>query len=372
MTDEHIDDLVVRAAVVRDVDLHSPAIHAAVDAALEILVNMTINSASDPSGPASGGAAETYVSERRRRPSRSRRLLTAAAAVLVLGVATVGITSARSDRSTGRAETPTETGPTSTPSTTTPSTMRSPCEPPVDDAFAELCANGSISMPGDPERVPPGEDEAPPADAPLADRVEFAWRVGYLSNVEHTVTTDSRDGSTFDEEWWDDSAGVSRTLNFAQSGTLRGGPSGDNGAAGFDGTTPKGSRTVDYCYSEYTDSTTGPAIIPQTMAQGIRDQFDRGVLVEEGHEVVNGRDTIRLSRTNHPSLPPAFLWLDATTLLPVRTSGVRDVGLVYSTTHEFLPRTDETRELIVPPVPEGFTKVERLRGPEASFVAGCT
>jgi len=265
----------------------------------------------------------------------------------------------------------TSTTDTTGPRPTFPATSTSTSHP-LGDGSGEDCGAGGpptdpFTMPADLERTPPDEDEAPPADAPIAERVEFAWRVGYLGNIEHTFSTDSRYGGTTSEMWWDDSTGVWRTLTTGGTGSLHGKPVLDHGAAGFDGTTPKGQRSVDFCFSEYMDWDAGPLVTPVTKAERIRQDFDQGLLVEDGTEVTDGRDTIRLRRTDGTER----MWLDETTLLPVRTSGTWDSGGDYSTTHDFLPRTDETRQLVVPPIPEGFTKVDQTRGDGAGMDAGC-
>jgi hypothetical protein len=257
------------------------------------------------------------------------------------------------------------TVPVTSISTTTPatSTTGGPGGQTGPDCGTDAPPTDPFTLPPGRERTPPDEDEAPPADAPLAERVEFAWRVGYLGNVEHTFTTDSRSGGTTSEMWWDDSTGAWRTRSADGAGT----PVLDQGAAGFDGENPKGQRMLDYCFSEYMDWDAGPLVTPETKATRIRQDLDQGQLVEDGREEIDGRDTIRLRRADGSER----MWLDGTTLLPVRTAGTWGSGGDYATTHEFIARTDETRQLIVPPIPAGFTKVEQTRGDGASMDAGC-
>ena len=425
MTDDSIDDLVARTASISDAELRSPAMHAAMRAAMEDVTRMSDTPEEGGPGVERPPADSSYIASAPAVPRNGRRrVLAVAAAVALVATGAAGFAVSRTDDPTGdRQETTaatdpappttapapddpcaevrdrfdaapatdppsttttipatdppvttttiipptTTTAPATDPSTTVPATSTSlaPGDRPGQDCAA--AATDPFTMPPGRERTPPDEDEAPPADAPFAERVEFAWRVGYLGNIEHTLTTDSRNGGTTSEMWWDDSTGVWRTRSTGGTGSLHGKPELDHGAAGFDGATPKGQRQIDFCFGEYMDWDIGPLVTPETKAQRIRQDLDRGVLVEDGREVIDGRDTIRLRRTDHDER----MWLDEATLLPVRTAGTWAGGGDYSTTHEFLPRTDETRQLVVPPVPEGFTKVDQVRGDGAARDAGC-
>jgi hypothetical protein len=303
MNDDDLDDIVRRAAVVRDADLHSPAVHAAVDAALEKLVTMPPDATRVPARPAPGGADEIYAPERPRRASGPRPLLTAAAALIVLAVAAVGLGYARLDRSGDRTQEPTDTtapGSTATTSTTTPTTAALPPLPPV-------------------VHPPPDPATAPPADAPFAERLEFAFRTSYLDNIQHEVWLEA-DGSRSIEFWRDQASASQRSLLY----TPGGGPAG--GAPVMDDVSVAGQSC----------DGTGPGLSPvdaPTVSDRLVEELRSGALVEDGRETIDGRDTIRLRYTD--GFAPARMWVDATTLWQVRQTTKEG----YTITHEFLPRT---------------------------------
>ncbi len=81
----------------------------------------------------------------------------------------------------------------------------------------------------------------------------------------------------------------------------------------------------------------------------IRQQLDAGGLALVGHETIDGRDTLHLSRNDIAPLA-GELWVDATTYLPVRSSNA-----IGTTDYEWLARTARSRSKLVPGVPPAFT-----------------
>jgi hypothetical protein len=167
--------------------------------------------------------------------------------------------------------------------------------------------------------------------------------------------------------WRDDQTGTWRDLTTGGNGSLHGKPSLDSGPSGFDGNTPTGRRSIDHCFSEYSENGLYGPRNNVTEPVGIKRDFDSGALAVDGNEIVDGREAIRLRYADGDGT----IWLDAATLLPFRGAGTFDDGGRYTTTVEFLPRTDANRRLLVPPIPAGFTEVDQLRGDGASRDAGC-
>jgi hypothetical protein len=306
MTDEHIDDVVVRAAVVHDADLRSPAIHAAVDAALEALLNDADTLVTHrPDGP--GPVAPAYPAERRGRHSGPRRLLTVAAAAVVLAAAVAGLAFNRSDRSNGRTGARRATEPevattTTVPPSTTPTTSFPPL-PPV-------------------EHPPPDPADAPPADAPLAERYEYAVQQAFLANIQHETWLDAR-GDRSIEFWRDLASGSQRSLLYEPGG----GP--DGGPAAMDSSSVAEAR----CSGTQAMSGSDPATPLVERFSG--DEISSGELVEDGRETIDGREAIRLVDTGENNA--GSVWLDAATLWPLREE-TPDGQVIH---HEFLPRTPE-------------------------------
>lgn len=305
MNDDDLDDVVRRAAVVRDIDLHSPAVHAAVDAALEKLVDLATEATIHPSEPGPLRADAAYAPDRRRRASGPRLALTAAAALIVLAVAAAGLGYARSDRSGSRAQQPTDTtapGSTTSPSTTTSTTAAPPPLPPV------------VNPPPDPAT-------APPADAPFAERFEFAIRTSYFGNIQHEVWVEA-DGTRSIEFWRDQASGSQRSLLYSPGGGAAGGvPAMDDVSIAGQSCDGTGSGL----------SPLGAPTVPDRLVEEIRS----GALVEDGRETIDGRDTIRLRYTD--GFAPHPMWVDATTLWQIRETTKEG----HTITHEFLPRTPE-------------------------------
>lgn len=81
----------------------------------------------------------------------------------------------------------------------------------------------------------------------------------------------------------------------------------------------------------------------------ILQQLRGGGLSLVGHETVDGRDTLHLSRRDIAPLV-GDLWVDATKYLVVRSTNA-----LGTTDYEWLPRTADSRSKLVPEVPPGFT-----------------
>lgn len=258
----------------------------------------------------------------------------------------------------------------------------------------------------------------------LEARIVAATDEALADSVVHTVQ-DSTTGSD-SEMWSDEQSGVFRSLSLDESGA----PAFDTGPASppgiddvgppptppdappFDPSLPSGlHRQVDHCFSEYREyeETLLPA---RNEAQLVREGLENGTMREDGTQVVEGRDLIRIVRllpgsdvtgsaadgsepptTTFPAKPPTTTTLpaehegvedddemivdtdhttlvDPTTYRPVMVLGYPGQEAEYVMTIEYLPRTAENLAELSPPVPDGFVQTDTLRG-DGERVARC-
>jgi hypothetical protein len=231
--------------------------------------------------------------------------------------------------------------------------------------------------------------------------------------------------------WTDETTGAFRDLQRDAAGA----PSFDSGLAtppAADGSSaPSASaRTVDYCFSEYTEGDPGGLPVGAGSAtRWIQNYLEWGWLVEDGTQVVDGRELIRLREataeerqaagnggndaaalnpaaqqdaldalaedgTESPpttsadaelppaatdELPPAatdeaepsVTLVDPETYRPVMTIGYPGSEYEYVQTYDYLPRTPENLAQLSPSVPEGFAQVDELRSDGDRADAGC-
>lgn len=290
---------------------------------------------------------------------------------------------------------------------------------------------------GEPPAGTGAADPTPtPTDAPelsLAAQITAATEEASATSLIHKVTDNlyhADDGTPIgdSEMWTDEQSGAMRSLSYDSEGE----PSFDSGpvvapavddpgpppmppdANPMDPTDParpqQRIRDVDYCFAEYAESDR-PAIPGHIEADRLGEWLEQGRLVEDGTEVMDGRELIRLvqvpvelvprgededgealrprwtdpadpSATTTPPVtdpdtgtldPDSFEYVehiylvDAETHRPVHVIGYPGEAADYSDAHyiatiEYLERTPENMALLAPPVPEGFEQVADLRG----------
>lgn len=125
-------------------------------------------------------------------------------------------------------------------------------------------------------------------------------------------------------------------------------------------------RYVDHCARTYVDGT-APLVVDPGWGH-IRLFVGTGDIVQDGTEVVDGRELYRLRNGNG-----TFVWLvDPETYLPVRETETADPDATYVdvngepadppptrvTSFELLPRTGEHLAQLTPPVPDGFEEAD--------------
>jgi hypothetical protein len=212
-----------------------------------------------------------------------------------------------------------------------------------------------------------------PAEASLAERIMHATDDALADSVVH-VESDFTNSS--DEAYWfDATSGSFRRLLLDGDGN----PSYDNGRPTPPAedapavAAPEGEadlpahdeRLVNYCHREYTDTHEGPSDIGDTPAD-ISDRLERGDLVQDGTETVDGRELLRLRDVAVANLPDdfaveQFVLVDPDTYRPVQINADRGGPEELVMTFEYLPRTAENLAQLSPPVPDGFTRVDELR-----------
>jgi len=200
------------------------------------------------------------------------------------------------------------------------------------------------------------------SDTPLMGRIVAATDEATASSVIHWTDEQIRPGeaepSTMSETWTDGISGATRDR-------LEGGALHQKVDVGplipptMDSPAHSGQRVVDYCTRQYADhvDTDGASIDVDPDALGsLRDDVAGGRLMEDGTEVVDGRELIRLTRIEPAGAAGDVVLVDPDTYLPVRARGTLDGGVTFSQTYEYLPRTPENLARLLPPIPEGFTE----------------
>jgi hypothetical protein len=325
MTDDMINDLVSGAAKAQDADFGSLAIYAALKAATEDRINMPDNLVDTrPDGSGAPPDRPYIAPEHRESPRLPRRLLVAAAVVAFVATGAAGVVLSRDD------DTPRELDETTTTS-----------EP----------------------------------QGPLEDRIVAANRDAYANRIVHRTLTYTEpmvatEPASTHESWTDDRTGAFRFRSAAlEEG--RDGPALDTGPVTFDGGDPVGTRTVDHCVSAYADDLSKQGDLPpNSSADDLEARLAEGRLVVEATEEFRGRDAIRL-RIAPPDPRDGFIWLDAATLLPFWSEGQADSDGAFTEAFEFLPRSAESLDLLVPPVPAGYAEVENLPDRGVKLAADC-
>jgi hypothetical protein len=206
------------------------------------------------------------------------------------------------------------------------------------------------------------------SDTPLMGRIAAATDEAIAGSVIHMVDEQTLPGglgaSRVTEFWTDETSDATRIL----TRDAQGDPLVDVGpltGPTVESPSHSGQRTVDYCMQQYVEHRDTGGASTDLEAGGIRqlrDYVAAGELVEDGTEVVDGRELIRVIRPDVEAGEDIVIMLvDPDTFLPVRARGtIRHGGRgeTYSQTYEFLPRTPENLALVSPPIPDGFTQVD--------------
>jgi hypothetical protein len=267
---------------------------------------------------------------------------------------------------------------------------------------------------------PTTTEPAQPED--LAERIAAANADGASEAIVHVTQDNATYGDG--EGWKDEATGHFRSLQRYEDGS----PSYDTGAATVPREGLQTTRTVDYCFEQYTEA-------PETLPVGrgsatpwVRSGLEDGTLTVEGTEVVDGRELILLREVMPADRPietdpdgtprveveetipattdtvpaeiaemleeeqarvedaeiaaaadevQAWVLIDPETYRPVIRVGDPSGdefsldGAGYTQTYEYLPRTAENLAQLVVPVPEGFARVDDLRGDGERNDAGC-
>jgi hypothetical protein len=205
--------------------------------------------------------------------------------------------------------------------------------------------------------------EPPKAEASIEQRIIAATDAALEDSVVHVVTDFVPSSAGEDSEsWYDDATTGSRTRHLTEQGALV----RENGLgevpAPNDPT--RVERYVQACDETYMDTEVPyePSLFPD---MDIQDRIATGHLVVEGTEVVDGRELIRLHDDFAADLDPGFAaeqtyYVDPDTYLPVEIRSAMGTPDENVLTVEYLPRTAANLELLIPPVPAGYTEVAQL------------
>jgi len=206
-----------------------------------------------------------------------------------------------------------------------------------------------------------------PSETPLMGRIVAASDEASASSIVHVVNEQTLPGeaepSSVTERWTDDTSDATRMRTH-----IPGVPDGQIDVGPLTGPTidvpaHSGQRVVDYCTRQYVDhvDTDGASVDVKGDFGTLRDAVAAGRLSEDGTEVIDGRELIRLTRIEPvPGVADHVVLVDPDTYLPVRARGRLSSGETFSQTYDYLPRTAENLALLLPPLPEGFTQVDSL------------
>jgi hypothetical protein len=206
------------------------------------------------------------------------------------------------------------------------------------------------------------------SDTPLMGRIAAATDEAIAGSVVHWVDEQTLPGETgpsrVTEFWTDETSDATRILDRDAHGN----PLVDVGpltGPTVESPSHSGQRTVDYCMQQYVEHRDTGGASTDIEAGGIRqlrDAVAAGELVEDGTEMVDGRELIRVIRPDvEAGADIVIMLVDPDTYLPVRARGTirhGGTGETFSQSYEFLPRTPENLALINPPIPDGFIQVD--------------
>lgn len=195
--------------------------------------------------------------------------------------------------------------------------------------------------------------DRPGGDELLVERVAAATDDAIAASVVHSVEVQQPlDGSPArrTDTWHDEETGIARFLLYDDQGA----PMLDVGplaAPTLADPTWSGQRVVIRCGQDYVDhaDTNGATTEITPGVTDIRDLLAGGTVVEDGTEVFEGRELIRLRSDDD------VLLADPDTYRVVAQRGTLETGESYTATLEYLPRSDASLGSLVPEVPAGFT-----------------
>lgn len=230
-----------------------------------------------------------------------------------------------------------------------------------------------------------GDDTAPKPDESAAIPADLVAKIGAATaeaNATMIVVQTTPSGGVTYESWADEASGSVRmvirnaagdVISDAHPATVPTNEPSDHEAVAFD-----------YCARTYTEV---DAIIDgapnSSFTQFVQSGLDGGTLVPAGTEMVDGKELIRLeektpptsetqivhiveedgtTRTSIGEPPPVsegVVWVDPETYRPVK---YHDPGLGSDKVYEYFERTPEKLAEMSPPVPAGFTHVDRPLG----------
>jgi hypothetical protein len=205
--------------------------------------------------------------------------------------------------------------------------------------------------------------------------------------LDSSIVHSRREGGQLQEEWIDQSTGAERhLLPHGVSGQPldrgRSTPPDPDEEPFATPTIPR--RDVNYCRREYAD-TMAPALTIGSTASAVGSSLSSGWLRLDGTEVVDGRELLRFVEDTEAMSADLgaglgesqetvtmagsgdVTYVDPETNLPVL---IRH-GDRSTTTIEYLPRTPENLALLVPPIPEGFTRVDAPATDDEVAALGC-
>lgn len=210
------------------------------------------------------------------------------------------------------------------------------------------------------------------ADADLEAKIIAATESALADSIEYEVTDWPDTPAQPDlEAWRDQTTAATRLLAYTEDGE-RSIDSGPVEAPSPDDEGPDPSklsldRVVDYCFEEYAVQEVpippGATDISSSLAEAVSRHLADGSMHEDGTEVVDGRELIRVIED---SAPDAIWYVDPDTYRPVLGVGAGPDNTAV-TTIEYLPRTPENLAQFSPVIPDGFVEVDEPTRSEDVF-----
>jgi hypothetical protein len=217
-----------------------------------------------------------------------------------------------------------------------------------------------------------GPDEDARDEDDLQARIIAATETALTDSIVHDVSDWAMTPGPVDAEFWADQTSLSvRMLSYNEDGEvsldwgLAEVPSQDGPSEALSGT--RLLRTVDYCFQEYSieeESEVFPGreeTVEASVVLSIVEELERGSMREDGTQVVDGRELIRVVEDGETASDATWL-VDPETYRPVQLIGDLGEGAGgYVTTFEYLPRTPANLALLrAADPPDGFVLVDEL------------